>query len=58
MAATIPDCELHWIEGAKTFSMIDRPDELVSIVRPFLEKLSVTNCTHNLGQEPTRDVGI
>ncbi len=41
LAATIPDCELHWIEHAKTFSMIDQPDELVNIVRPFLEKLAI-----------------
>ena len=40
LAATIPDCELHFIDNTRTFSMIDRPDELVAIVRPFLERIA------------------
>ena len=40
LARTIPDCELHWIENTRTFSMIDQPDALVALIRPFLERLS------------------
>ncbi len=39
-ARTIPDCELHWIENARTFSMIDQPDALVALIRPFLGRLA------------------
>lgn len=41
LAETIPDCELHWIENARTFSMIDQPDALIAILRPFLERIAV-----------------
>ena len=40
LARTIPDCDLHWIENCWTFSMIDQPDELVALIRRFLERLS------------------
>ncbi len=40
LAATIPDCELHWIEDTKTFSMIDQPEALLAVVRPFLERIA------------------
>ncbi len=40
LARTIPDCELHWIENTRTFSMIDQPDALVALIRPFLDRLS------------------
>lgn len=36
----IPDCQLQWITGAKAFSMIDQPDQLLSVVRPFLAQLT------------------
>ena len=35
----IPDSELTWIEDTKAFSMIDQPERLVAVIRPFLERL-------------------
>ena len=35
----IPGSELAWIEDTKTFSMIDQPERLVAVIRPFLEGL-------------------
>ena len=40
LAATLPDCEVHWIENARTFLMIDQPDALVALIRPFLARLT------------------
>lgn len=40
LAATIPDCELHWIENTKTFSMIDQPEALLAVVHPFIERIA------------------
>ena len=53
LARTIPDCELHWIENTRTFSMIDQPDALVALVRPFLERLSNLSLTQ---RSPSRAV--
>ena len=39
LAATIPNAQLEWIEGCRTFSMIDQPEALVALVRPFLERV-------------------
>ena len=59
LARTIPDCELHWIENTRTFSMInqsdalDQPGALVALVRPFLERLSNLSLTQ---RSPSRAV--
>jgi len=39
LAATIPGAELTWITDSRTFSMVDQPEQLLAIVRPFLEGL-------------------
>jgi pimeloyl-ACP methyl ester carboxylesterase len=39
LAATFPDAELTWITDSRTFSMVDQPEQLLGVVRPFLEGL-------------------
>ena len=39
LAATIPDAELAWITDSRTFSMVDQPEQLAGVLRPFLERL-------------------
>lgn len=40
LEATIPDCELRWITGAKAFSMIDQPAQVLAAVEPFLDRVT------------------
>jgi len=39
LAEMIPDAELTWITGSRTFSMVDQPEQLLAAIRPFLERL-------------------
>lgn len=34
-----PTSDLAWIEDTKTFSMVDQPERLLALLRPFLERL-------------------
>jgi pimeloyl-ACP methyl ester carboxylesterase len=41
LAKVIPNARLEWIEGARTFSMEDRPDRLAEAIGSFLRERSV-----------------
>ena len=41
LAETIPGAELAFVHGARTFSMVDQPDQLAELVRGFLARAAL-----------------